>query len=309
MKKLLAALLAVILLCGCCSGCLARDNRKFYTFTDDLGRTVTVREPEKVAALLGSFAEVWHLAGGTLLAASDDAFQDFDLPLTNQSVNLGSTKRLSLALLLQLQPDFVIASANSVQHLQWKDTLEKENIPVAYFDVNTFEDYLRMLKICTNITGCADRYETYGTSQQTGIDAVRGRIPQAQGPSVLVLRASAGTIRAKTSDSMVLSVMLKDLGCVNVADTPGAFVNYDDVTMDDIVKLDPDFIFAVQAGDDEIGMQETLHNVLGSDPRWKTLTAVKNDRAHLVERELFHFKPNSRWAQAYETLAGYIFGA
>ena len=34
-----------------------------YTFTDDLGRTVTVEQPERVAALIGSFADVWCLAG------------------------------------------------------------------------------------------------------------------------------------------------------------------------------------------------------------------------------------------------------
>ena len=46
-----------------------------YTFTDDLGRTVTVEQPERVAALIGSFADVWCLAGGqdTLVAAAHDA--------------------------------------------------------------------------------------------------------------------------------------------------------------------------------------------------------------------------------------------
>ena len=46
------------------------------TFTDDLGREVSVAEPpERVAALIGSFADVWCLAGGrdTLVAAAGDA--------------------------------------------------------------------------------------------------------------------------------------------------------------------------------------------------------------------------------------------
>ena len=34
------------------------------TFTDALGRTVTVESPKRVAALIGSFADVWCLAGG-----------------------------------------------------------------------------------------------------------------------------------------------------------------------------------------------------------------------------------------------------
>lgn len=54
------------------------------TFTDDLGREVTSPAgPQRVAALIGSFADVWCLAGGrdTLVATADDAWTSFDLGL------------------------------------------------------------------------------------------------------------------------------------------------------------------------------------------------------------------------------------
>ena len=46
-------------------------------FTDDLGRTVEVPyQPQRVAALIGSFADIWCLAGGkdSLAAAADDTW-------------------------------------------------------------------------------------------------------------------------------------------------------------------------------------------------------------------------------------------
>ena len=306
MKRVLTAVLLAALLCGSLAGC---GGNKKITFTDDLGREITLRQPEKVAALLGSFAQVWHLAGGRVAAAPDDAFSELKVPRDEMAVNLGETKELSLELLLQIQPDFVIASANSTQHLQWQQQLEEVGISVAYFRVDGFSDYLRMLKICTDITGCTDRYETYGTSQQSAIDAVRHRFPDADGPRVLVLRASHKAIRAKTGDETVLGVMLRELGCRNVAEEPGAFVDPDRVTMDDIAALDPDYIFVVPSGDDEVGMQALLDQTLGDDPRWPNLTAAKNGRAYVVEKELFQFKPNHRWAQAYETLETYFFGS
>ena len=63
-----------------------------YTFTDDLGRTVTVERPERVAALIGSFADVWCLAGGrdTLVAAANDAWTSFDLGLSETVADLGA---------------------------------------------------------------------------------------------------------------------------------------------------------------------------------------------------------------------------
>ena len=69
------------------------------TFVDDLGRTVTVREPQRVACLLGSFAQIWQLAGGQVIATADDAWDDLGLELPEDCVNLGNTKELSLELL------------------------------------------------------------------------------------------------------------------------------------------------------------------------------------------------------------------
>ena len=66
------------------------------TFVDDLGRTVTVRDPQRVACLLGSFAQIWQLAGGQVIATADDAWDDLGLELPEDCVNLGNTKELSL---------------------------------------------------------------------------------------------------------------------------------------------------------------------------------------------------------------------
>lgn len=311
MKKILAGLLAAMVLCGCFAGCSLRDRYQHtYTFTDDLGRTVSVKQqPEKVAALLGSFAQLWHLAGGQLTAACNDAFEELKVPLKEGMVKLGSTKWLSLDLVLELRPDLVLASVHSKQHLQWKETLEKENIPVAFFDGNSFESYLRILKICTDLTGCTDRYETYGSAQQADVEAVRNRAVSTDAPRVLVMRASATAIRAKKSDDTVAGMVLRELGCVNVADAPDVFADFNHVTMDEVVALDPDFIFVIPSGNDQNGMQEHLSDIFGKDPRWIELTAVENSHAYVLDKRMFQFKPNELWADVYETIENYLFGA
>ena len=126
-----------------------------YSFTDDLGRTVTLARPERVAALIGSYADVWCLAGGrdTLAAAANDAWTSFDLGLDDSVANLGAIKEPSLETLLSAEPDFVLASCNTAANLELMDVLESAGIPTAYFDVQGFEDYLNMLDICTALTG------------------------------------------------------------------------------------------------------------------------------------------------------------
>ena len=74
MKRILMVVLAAaLMLAGCASGAPVDGE---MVFTDDLGREVRLGgEPGRVACLLGSFADVWFLAGGTVIAAPDDAWE------------------------------------------------------------------------------------------------------------------------------------------------------------------------------------------------------------------------------------------
>ena len=159
------------------------------TFTDDLGREVTLAKPSRVAALIGSFADVWCLAGGqdTLVATANDSWTQFDLDLPETVKNLGTTTEPNVELLRAAEPDFVIGSTKTEADLELQDLLEQSGIPVAYFNVSSFGDYLRMLEICTQLTGCPENYEEYGTKVQAQIDQAKTR-PDGSEPSVLYVR-------------------------------------------------------------------------------------------------------------------------
>ena len=272
-----------------------------FTFNDDLGRTVTVNQPRRVACLLGSFAQIWQLAGGEVIATADDAWDDLSLELSDDCVNLGNTKELSLELLLSSQPDFILASANTRQNLEWMETLESAKIPTAYFDVADFDGYLRLLKLCTDITGCSDRYETHGTAVKEQIDDVLKQA-EARGsaPTVLSMRASASMVTVKNSEDNVLGEMLRSLGCVNIADSEKSLL--ENLSLETILEADPDFIFFVQRGDDTEGMRAYVDNMMQENPAWQQLTAVKEGRLYFMDKNLYNLKPNHRWGEAYEKL-------
>ncbi len=308
MKRMIAAfLLASLLLCSC-GGEQAQPEG--FTFTDDLGRTVTVASCDRAAPLLGSFAHVWHLAGGEVLASADDAWEDFDISLAEGAVNLGMTKELSLEKLLSIQPDFVLASVNTAQQLQWRETLEAAGIPVAYFDVSDFDDYLRLLKLCTRLTGREDLYEKNGEAIREKVDAVleeaQKRVEEQGAPKVLSLRVSASYIRAKNSQGNVLGNMLQSLGCINIADSEDSLL--ENLSLEFILQEDPDYIFLVQAGDDTEGTQQYLQQLFGENPLWQQLTAVQQGRVFIMDRQLYNLKPNDRWGEAYEHLEEILSG-
>ena len=304
--KLLSLILAFLLLAGCASAeqPAAAEKTNSVTFTDDLGRTVTVSSPQRVAALLGSFAQVWQLAGGQVIATADDAWDDFGLELPVDAVNLGGTKHLSLELLLSAQPDFILASTNTRQNLEFRETLEATAIPVAYFDVFDFDDYLRLLDICTDITGCKDRYETYGTAVEQEIRTVIGRSKQRlegrEAPKVLFLRASASAVHVKNSEGVVLGDMLKNLGCINIADSDASML--ENLSLERILQMNPEYIFVVQRGDDREGMIRNVEAMMQENPAWLQLTAVKEGKVYYMDKNLYNLKPNHRWGEAYEKL-------
>ena len=115
---------------------------------------------------MGSFANVWELAGGTLVGASDDAFSDYHIASDAQKI--GDFSSLNAESIIALNPDFVILTGSSsgrgggVAQTELADTLTAANIPVAYFKVTTFDDYLRMLRTCCNITGDEQAYAENG---------------------------------------------------------------------------------------------------------------------------------------------------
>ena len=306
-KRWIIALFLLILALSGCGGKKIADGDG-YTFADDLGREITVNEPQRTAALLGSFAQIWQLAGGEICATADDAWDDLGLTLPEDAVNLGGTENLNLELLLASKPDFILASTNRKQNMQWKETLEATGIPVAYFDVDDFADYLRMLEICTNITGQKDNYHTYGTAVLAQIQRVMKaseiRLEGKQPPKVLCMVASASAVYVKNSQGNVLGAMLNRLGCVNIADGNQALM--DKVSMEHILMEDPDYIFFVQRGDNAEGMKAYVQELLMADPAWGRLTAVQNDRVYFMDKNLFNLKPNHRWGEAYEILEGIL---
>ena len=299
MKKILSVLLLCALLVGCAPVEINKDN--CVVFTDALGREVSVPEnPQRVAALLGSFADVWVLSGGTLCAAAEDAWEDFGLELPD-AVNIGGAHSPNLELLLSADPDFVIASASTASNVEMREVLEAAGIAVAYFDVDHFEDYLEMMRICTEITGRSDLYEKNGLQVQRQIEKIKEEFAAADWEkTVLVLRAASGFVKAKGSSGTILGEMLADLGCINIADSDTSLL--EDLSVESVMRQEPYHIFVVTMGSDPQKAMDNLNRLLLENPAWASLAAVKENRVHVMERNLFNIKPNARWAESYEIL-------
>ncbi len=279
-------------------------------FTDALGREIRLDTmPEKTACLSGSLADIWMLAGGSVCAAAEDAWEDFGL-ISADAVSIGGAHSPNTELLLSAAPDFVIASASTANHVELRGLLEAAGITVAYFDVECFDDYLHMLQICTNITGRTDLWEQHGTLPAAEIAAIKEQYTAVKIPdderTILLLRASSGFVKAKGSDGTVLGEMLADFGCINIADSDTALL--ENLSIESVIAREPYHVFVITMGSDTDAAMQSLADLIASNPAWQTMDAVQNGRIHIMDKSLFHLKPNARWAEAYQTLYEILIG-
>lgn len=293
------------------AGCTTADKeaktavpQNHISFTDSLGRSVSVPEGTRDAAVLvGSLADIWRLSGGNILATAEDAWEDFNMDIPD-AVNLGTVKDPDLELLMSTNPPLIIASPKTASNLDLLPTLSRAGYTVAFFDTTTIADYLKMLKVCTDITGRSDLYEKNGLMIKEKVDAVKAdfvneKIPDEE-KSYLLLRASSGLVKAKGSSSYVLGGMLKDLGYENIADSDKTLL--EDLSIESIIKADPYRIFIVQMGDDAESAKKNIDTMLYENPAWRSLTSVKEGRVHFMDKRLFSLRPNARWGESYEIL-------
>ena len=298
--------MVLLLVCSLSFGCMKQESvnqiegNRGNTFTDSLGQTIQITNPKRVVALMGSFAEIWLESGGTLVGVTDDAFDKRGAQPETDTITVGAYNNPNLETILALNPDLVLLSSETREHVALKKPLEQAGIQTAFFQVTDFDDYLNMLKICTDITKRPDVYEKNGKKVETQIQhMITERKKVKQSPSVLFLITYSGGARVENSKTMT-GKMLMDLGCKNIADQNASLLK--EFNMEAILKENPDFIFVIPMGNDDELARKNLIESIEKNPAWNGLTAVKNNRYILLPKEKFLYKPNARWGESYEYL-------
>lgn len=301
-------LLSLCLLLALLTACAAQDTpTQGYTFTDAVGTQVTVSpQPQKVAVLFSSFAQIWTLAGGTVSVTVGESIERGFAPEGTALVDSGAGKTIDHELLLAQQPDFIIGSADISAHADACKIAAQAGIPAALFRVDTFDDYLAMLKICTDLTGNAEAYETYGTAVAAQIAALLEAAPKNADTQYLFIRAGSqfSSTKAKRSPENFVCRMLDTLGAHNIADDAPLLL--DSLSLEEILLRDPDHIFLTTMGDENAA--KAYVQELFTQDGWQELTAVKTGNYTFLPKDLFHYKPNHRWDEAYAMLAQILYG-
>lgn len=264
--------------------------------------------PKRVVSMQTSLADIWQTVGGTVAGVPADAFERADLKFEG-AVSIGTTKAPSVERIIDLAPDLVLYSPDIAGQLEAAKLLEECGILTLAAKEDSFSEYLANLRTFSALMKNEEAYSEFGEDVEKEIERICGDAAEKlktleAPPTALFLRAFSSDCKVKAKGHIVCD-MLSDLGVVNIADTDNSLL--ENLSMERVYDLDPDYILIVFMGDDRDAAERNLSETMYSSPVWSELSAVKNDKLIYLPTELFHYKPNSRWAKSYEFLYEQIY--
>jgi iron complex transport system substrate-binding protein len=212
----------------------------------------------------------------------------------------------SLEKILALEPDLVIISGSYTAQREMVPLLTENNIQVINLDNDLLEDYYKTVRLFTAVTGREDLYENHVNDIQKKVDEIVAKAPADKDYKAVIIFATAKNTTVRDSSSMV-GEMLKDLNVANISDSAEAGADTKTFSLEKILQEDPDFIFVQTMGSDLEKITERLKSDALDNPAWASLTAVKEDRYIVLPKDLYLYKPNDKYPEAYEGLAKMIY--
>jgi iron complex transport system substrate-binding protein len=276
-------------------------DEKTVTLLDARDREVTIQKnPKKVIPLQNTLLDLWYLAGGSAVARVSGTTSVPEAAMELPEV--GKTTAPNVELILANEPDLVILNATTDSHHELEPVLDENKIPYFYTgtSVNPYDSIMKALYTFATIVGNDDASETIDNIDEQVSEIVK-KTEGKESPSVLVLFGSSRSVKCEMDNGLV-GDMCKRLGAQNIIEN----VNIEgttkiDFSLETIVEKDPDYILICVMGKLD-GVKDRMAKDIESNEAWASLTAVKEGRVHYLPKDLYMYKPNGRYPEAFQGL-------
>lgn len=265
------------------------------------------KKPKKVAILQNSMLDLWYLAGGEAIARADGKTNVPDEALALPT--LGKTSEINIENLIAMEPDLVVLSTAFSSQMELIPLLEENNIEYAPITANTtpYQGFQENMYLFSKILGKEDAYNEKIASIQTKVDQIIEKTKKVKKqPTTVVLFSSTKNVQCELESSLT-GEMVAMLGAQNIVEGLGVEgENKVDFSMEKLAERDPDFILITTMGDVDKCKARIEKDIMANDA-WATLTAVKEGRIYYLPSELFMYRPNNRYPEAFESLAKILY--
>lgn len=283
------------------------------------GGTITIaKNPEKTLNLYASFTTLWYEAGGTVIgciggSSSVELYREYigrDIT-QDEGVTVVATssagKNWDVETIIEMNPDLIICSTAMSGYSTIQAPAAAAGIPLIAVSYDDFSDYLKWFKVFCNINGQPELWDSIAMKALDEVLDVLLEAPTEDNPTVFSMFSGSNSLQANTSNTVV-GGMIDALNAINIVDTWENTTGAErlDINLETVFAANPDIII-VQCHAGAEAAQAQVEELYGDNPVWQSLDAVKNGRVYYLEKTLFHNKPNSRFAEAYQKLAEILY--
>ena len=312
MKRPLHILLPVMLmlLALLMTGCgqekpQAADSANFAVVTDDLGRTVELKEkPSRIVVTSASFLEPLEAVGGADFVAGRPDSKTKMPDYAKDIASVGKVYQIDTEKVLACQPDLVIINKGMNEKLV--DALEANGIKTLVLDMKSYDDVKREVATLAAVTGNPDKGQQLIHDMDDKIAAVKSSIPQDRRKVSIIHSTNQGlTVQL---DGSIAGSIANMLGWENVASGSQPLEKNPDAapySMETLVAQNPEIIFVTSMGKLEAikaSMEETMQG-----PAWQSIPAVKNKQVYYLPQELFLLSPGIHYPEAVAEMAKCVY--
>ena len=258
---------------------------------DQLERRVAVPDdPQRVISLAPSITEiVFALEQGNRLKAVT-RYSDYPHEAT-QLPRIGSYVRLDIERIVALNPDLCIATKDG-NPKAIIDRLASLNIPVYVVDPHSLNTILETIREIGTILNADDRAITLTTSMRARIQRVKSRVAQVNHRPRVFFQIGVSPIVSVGTETFIHE-LIEIAGGKNLAEGPLAYPRF---SREQVLTLKPEVLIITS-----MARQAVFEQIKAQWRRWPNIPAVRDDRIHLVDSDLFD-RPSPRLVNGLELL-------
>ena len=259
---------------------------------DEVGRRVAVpTEVRRIVTLAPNLTEIVYALGAEDRLVGVSAYSDHP-PEAKTKPSIGMPVNPSLEAVVGARPDLVLATT-SINFVKTADALSRLGIAVYTTDPNTVDGTLRSVTDIGEVIGAQQQARSLVANLQARLDTLKAKLSHS--PTVRALFIVWEEPLQTVGDNTFIADALR---CAGAESVPHTTQKWPLISMEEVVKLDPDYIVYAENQMDENAANNSSAPAdlraaiarhleqLRAQPVWRELTAVREGHVAVVDDEI-----------------------
>ncbi len=260
------------------------------------GTTRTLKKnPKKVIIITNPLLGVWYFSGGSAIGKIRG---NINVPRRAHKLQIvGTSGHPNLEKIISLKPDLVILSTHKHGQQKLMPFLKKSNIDCLALSYNNYWDFLTIAELFCHINNSPRGLKRL-EKIKSEVNKIIAKCPANKQLSLITFSSANGiTAELPQGDTGTILQMLRGNNIAKISPLKrGTRV---EMSVEKITEMNPEVMFVKQHGKSENRLREFFK----SNSSLQSISAIKDDRLYFLPRELFLYKPNERYPEAFFYMA------